>query len=165
MIRITSVKSSIGIITHQGHISQVNANDYPVSESVSQSVTFITSIASCDANHISGGRVSSCWQLSSFAILEQWNIQRYVDVNYGSLILNLVTKTVAGGEGLAWGSHRGGWSVGKVRRQAWKPRRCASSKLSTTDPVTVEDTRDTALKYETIPLSHRPAYPCIYKRC
>ena len=38
----------------------------------------------------------------NYQALEQWNIQRYVDVNYGSLILNLVTKkTVAGGEGVA----------------------------------------------------------------
>ena len=41
MFRITSVKSSIGIITHQGHISKVNANVH--------SVTLITSRASCDA--------------------------------------------------------------------------------------------------------------------
>ena len=33
--RVTSVKSSIGIITHQGHISQVSANDHWVSKWVS----------------------------------------------------------------------------------------------------------------------------------
>ena len=32
LARVTSVKSSIGIITHKGHISQVSANDYSVSE-------------------------------------------------------------------------------------------------------------------------------------
>ena len=44
---ITSVKSSIGIITHQSHISQVNANVQWVTESV----TLITSRASCDAKN------------------------------------------------------------------------------------------------------------------
>ena len=39
-------KSSLGIITHQGHISQVNANHHSVSNSVSEN---ITSRASCDA--------------------------------------------------------------------------------------------------------------------
>ena len=53
VIRITSVKSSIGIITHQGHISQVNANDHWV--------THITSIASCDAKKgTEGGLTSPC---------------------------------------------------------------------------------------------------------
>ena len=47
MIKITSVKSSIGIITHQGHIRKVNAN----ADLLSESVTHITSIASCDAKH------------------------------------------------------------------------------------------------------------------
>ena len=37
----------IGIITHQSHISQVNTNDYRVSEWV----TLITSRASCDAKN------------------------------------------------------------------------------------------------------------------
>ena len=48
--RITPVKSSIGILTHQGHISKVNANAY----SLSHSVTLITSIASCDAKRKKG---------------------------------------------------------------------------------------------------------------
>ena len=38
---------SIGILTHQGHISKVNANAY----SLNQSETNITSRASCDANN------------------------------------------------------------------------------------------------------------------
>ena len=50
MIKITSVKSSIGIITHQGHIRKVNAN----ADLLSESVTHITSIASCDANITNG---------------------------------------------------------------------------------------------------------------
>ena len=41
----SSIFISIGIITHQSHISKVNAND----PSVSHSLTYITSIASCDA--------------------------------------------------------------------------------------------------------------------
>ena len=45
VIGVASVKSSIGIFTHQGYISKVNANAY----SVSQLVTLITSRASCDA--------------------------------------------------------------------------------------------------------------------
>ena len=36
MIRITSVKFSIGIITHQGHISKVNANDHSVTQWLSE---------------------------------------------------------------------------------------------------------------------------------
>ena len=52
VIGITSVKSSIGIITHQGHISKVNANALSVTQSVSDSVTLITSRASCDANYM-----------------------------------------------------------------------------------------------------------------
>ena len=47
VIRVASVKSSIGILTHQGHISKVNAN----ADSVSQSVTPITSRASVDAKY------------------------------------------------------------------------------------------------------------------
>ena len=39
VIKITSVKSSKGIITHQGHISKVNANDQLVTQLVTQSVT------------------------------------------------------------------------------------------------------------------------------
>ena len=42
--RVIPVTSSIGILTHQGHKSQVNEN----ADSVSQKVTLITSIASCD---------------------------------------------------------------------------------------------------------------------
>ena len=45
VIRVVSVKSSIGIITHQGHISKVNENAH----SLSDSVTLITSRATCDA--------------------------------------------------------------------------------------------------------------------
>ena len=48
VIRVTSVKFSIGILTHQGHISKVNAN----ADSVSQSVILITSRASCDAKNM-----------------------------------------------------------------------------------------------------------------
>ena len=44
-IRVTSGKSMIGILTHQGHISKVNENAH----SLSDSVTLITSRASCDA--------------------------------------------------------------------------------------------------------------------
>ena len=43
LTKVTSVKSSLGIITHQGHISQVNANHYLVNS--------ITSRASCDAKN------------------------------------------------------------------------------------------------------------------
>ena len=32
VVRVASVKSSIGIFTHQGHISKVNANAHSVSE-------------------------------------------------------------------------------------------------------------------------------------
>ena len=54
VIRITSVKSSIGIINHQGHISQVSANSLTnsLTQSVSQSLTNINSIASCDAKNM-----------------------------------------------------------------------------------------------------------------
>ena len=55
IIRITSVKSSMGIITCQGHISQANAN----SQWVSQSVTHITSRASCDAKYVNSSMTSS----------------------------------------------------------------------------------------------------------
>ena len=41
-----------------------------------------------------------------------WNIQRYVDVNYGSLILNLVTKTV-------WQGERGWLEVLTVEGDPW----------------------------------------------
>ena len=47
-VSVASVKSFIGIFTHQGYISKVNANAY----SVTHSVTNITSIASCDAKNI-----------------------------------------------------------------------------------------------------------------
>ena len=49
VIRITSVKFSIGILTHQGYISKVNANAHSVTQLLSYSVTLITSRASCDA--------------------------------------------------------------------------------------------------------------------
>ena len=45
LIRVASVKSLIGILTHQGHISKVNAN----ADSLSKLVTLITSRVSCDA--------------------------------------------------------------------------------------------------------------------
>ena len=41
-----------------------------------------------------------------------WNIQRYVDVNHGSLILNLVTKTV-------WQGERGWLEVLTVEGDPW----------------------------------------------
>ena len=50
VVRVASVKSSIGIFTHQGHISKVNANAQLLSNSVTQSMTLITSRGSCDAN-------------------------------------------------------------------------------------------------------------------
>ena len=40
VIRVASVKSSIGILTHQGHISKVNANAHSLSNSVSDSHHF-----------------------------------------------------------------------------------------------------------------------------
>ena len=42
-----AVKSSEGILAHQGHISQVNTND----QSLTHSQTNITSRASCDAKN------------------------------------------------------------------------------------------------------------------
>ena len=50
LIRVIRVAS--GILTHQGHISKVNAN----ADSVSDSVTRITSRASCDAKN----KTSTC---------------------------------------------------------------------------------------------------------
>ena len=52
LTRVISVKSSAGIITHQSHISQVSANAYSVTQWVSDSVTPITSRASCDAKNL-----------------------------------------------------------------------------------------------------------------
>ena len=47
VIRIRSVKSSIGIITHQGHISKVNANAHSVTQLLSYSVSKLVS----DSHH------------------------------------------------------------------------------------------------------------------
>ena len=54
VIRVASVKSSKGILTHQGHISKFNENVHSVTQSLTHSVTLITSIASCDAKKNEG---------------------------------------------------------------------------------------------------------------
>ena len=51
MIRITSVKSSIGIITHQGHISKVNANAHSGSESHSSLLERLVTLKTSIPNH------------------------------------------------------------------------------------------------------------------
>ena len=60
VVRVASVKPFIGIFTHQGHISKVNANAHSVSNSVTQSVTLITSRASCDAKYTHHGHHHDC---------------------------------------------------------------------------------------------------------
>ena len=60
VVRVASVKSSIGIFTHQVHISKVNANAHSVSNSVTQSVTLITSRVSCDAKYTHHGHHHDC---------------------------------------------------------------------------------------------------------
>ena len=47
VIRITSVKSSIGIITHQGHISKVNANVQWVSQWLSSLLERLVTLNIC----------------------------------------------------------------------------------------------------------------------
>ena len=64
VIRITSVKSSIGIITHQGHISQVSIcwlTD-SLTDWLTHSLTYITSWASCDAKKYNHPLLSNIWR-------------------------------------------------------------------------------------------------------
>ena len=69
MIRITSVKSSIGILTHQGHINKVNENAH----SVTHSVTLITSRASSDAKKMLQCKVSEPKQ-AELGLVMGWRI-------------------------------------------------------------------------------------------
>ena len=73
MINITSVTSSIGIFTHQGHISKVNENVHSVTQSLTHSVTLITSRASSDAKKMLQCKVSEPEQ-AELGLVMGWRI-------------------------------------------------------------------------------------------
>ena len=100
---ITSIKSSIGIITHQGHISKVNENAYSVTQWVSEWLSsllerlvalktetfwFNAWLAELLKNKLRRIRKLSLWKHTSLNI-KMLVIQKYTFRNYCSFILQL----------------------------------------------------------------------------
>ena len=82
-VTLITSRASIGVITHQGHISKVNANAH----SVTQSVTLITSRASCDAKNEE--RIFPKYKNLSFRSLNKNHARRGMDHSGWSLLPNL----------------------------------------------------------------------------